>query len=140
MVGHYQAALEGYGEVVRSPVTAPSLRATALANSGYAHLSLRQYDNAQRDFAAALKDQPENSAAYRGLGLVAQRAGNSAEAAKDYERSVELQPTPVGFLLLGNALEIGGNPEAAREAQSQAARMTQDLNDDIATVRQLLAH
>jgi len=51
-----------------------------------------------------------------------------------------LQPTPVGFLLLGNALEIGGNPEAAREAQSQAARMTQDLNDDIATVRQLLAH
>ncbi len=140
MLGHYQAALEGYAEVVRSPVTAPSLRATALANSGYAHLSLKQYDNAQRDFAAALKDQPENSAAYRGLGLVAQRAGDIAEAAKDYERSVELQPTPVGFLLLGNALEIGGQPEAARAAQSQAARMTSDLKDDIATVRQLLSN
>jgi protein O-mannosyl-transferase len=140
MLGHYQAALEGYAEVVRFPATAPSLRATALANSGYAHLSLKQYDNAQRDFAAALKDQRENSAAYRGLGLVAQRAGNIAEAAKDYERAIELQPTPVGFLLLGNALEIGGQPEAAREAQSQAARMTQDLNGDIATVRQLLAN
>jgi tetratricopeptide (TPR) repeat protein len=140
MLGHYQAALEGYAEVVRSPVTAPSLRATAFANSGYAHLSLKQYDNAQRDFVAALKDQPENSAAYRGLGLVAQRAGNIAEAAKDYERSVELQPSPVGFLLLGKALEVGGEPEAAREAQEQAARMTSDLTDDVATVRQLLAN
>jgi len=140
MLGHYQAALAGYAEVVQSPVTAPSLRATALANSGYAHLSLKQYGDAHRDFAAALDDQPENSAAYRGLGLLAQRAGNIAEAARDYERSVELQPTPVGYLLLGRALEIGGQPEAAREAQSQAARMTPDLSDDIATVRQLLAN
>jgi len=140
MLGHYQAALEGYAEVIRFPATAPSLRATALANSGYAHLSLKQFDDAQRDFASALKDQPENSAAYRGLGLVAQRAGNIAEATEDYERSVELQPTSVGFLLLGNALQIGGHPEAAGEAESQAARMTQDLRDDIATVRQLLAN
>ena len=140
MLGHYQAALAGYAEVVQSPVTAPSLRATALANSGYAHLSLKQYGDAQRDFAAALHDQAENSAAYRGLGLLAQRGGNIAEAARDYERSVELQPSPVGYLLLGRALEIGGQPEAAREAQSQAARMTPDLSDDIATVRQLLAN
>jgi Tfp pilus assembly protein PilF len=140
MLGHYQAALDGYAAVVHSPVTAPSLRATALANSGYAHLSLKQYDDAQRDFAAALKDQPEDSAAYRGLGLVAQRAGNIAEATKDYERSVELQPSPVGFLLLGNALEIAGQPEAAHAAQSRATRMTQDLNGDIATVRQLLSN
>jgi Flp pilus assembly protein TadD len=139
MLGHYQAALAGYAEVVQSPVTAPSLRATALANSGYAHLSLKQYGDAHRDFAAAVNDQPENSAAYRGLGLLAQRAGNIAEAARDYERSVELQPTPVGYLLLGRALEIGGQPEAAREAQSRAARMAPDLRDDIATVRQLLA-
>jgi tetratricopeptide (TPR) repeat protein len=139
MLGRYQAALAGYAEVVQSPVTAPSLRATALANSGYAHLSLKQYGDAHRDFAAAVNDQPENSAAYRGLGLLAQRAGNIAEAARDYERSVELQPTPVGYLLLGRALEIGGQPEAAREAQSQAARMAPDLSGDIATVRQLLA-
>jgi protein O-mannosyl-transferase len=140
MLGRYQAALDGYAEVIQSPVAAPSLRATALANSGYACLSLKRYDDAQRDFAAALKDQPENSAAYRGLGLLAQRSGNIAEAAKDYERSVELQPTSVGYLLLGHALEIGGQPEAAREAESRAERMSQDLNGDIATVRQLLAN
>ncbi len=140
MLGHYQDALNGYAAVIQSPVAAPSLRATALANSGYACLSLKRYDDAQRDFAAALTHQPENSAAYRGLGLLAQRAGNIGEAAKDYERSVELQPTPVGYLLLGQALEIGGQAEAAREAESRAARMTQDLNGDIATVRQLLAN
>jgi hypothetical protein len=41
---------------------------------------------------------------------------------------------------LGHALEIAGQPEAARAAQSQAMRMTGDLNDAIATVRQLLAN
>jgi hypothetical protein len=44
----------------------------------------------------------------------------------------------VGYLLLAQALEIGGQAEAARAAQSRAARMTQDLSDDIAVVRQLL--
>jgi protein O-mannosyl-transferase len=139
MLGNYGAALEGYAEVVHS-MAGPSLLATARANSGYAHLSLKQYESAKRDFEAALDAQPANPAAYRGLGLVAQRSGNIAQAAQDYERAVELRPTPVDYLLLGHALEIAGQPEAARAAQSQATRMTGDLNDDIATVRQLLAN
>jgi protein O-mannosyl-transferase len=139
MLGNYTAALEGYASVVHS-MAGPSLQATARANSGYAHLSLKQYDSARQDFAAALDAQPANSVAYRGLGLVAQRTGNIAQAAQDYERAIELQPTPVDYLLLGHALEIGGQTEAARAAQSQAVRMTRDLNDDIATVRQLLAN
>ena len=140
MLGHYQAALDGYAMVVQSHIAASSLLATAHANSGYAHLSLKQYDHAKQDFAAALREQPANSAAYRGLGLLAQRAGDIVEAERNYQRAVELQPSPVGYLLLGHALELGGQPQAAREANLQAARMTQDLNDDIATVRQLLAN
>ena len=139
MHGKYQAALDGYATVVQL-TKAPPLLATARANSGYAHLSLKQYGDAQQDFEAALKEQPGNSSAYRGLGLLAQRAGDIAQATKDYERSAELQPSPVGYLLLAQALEIGGQAEAARAAQSQAARMTRDLNDDIAVVRQLLAN
>jgi tetratricopeptide (TPR) repeat protein len=140
MQGNYGAALDGFAKVVQYPRTAPSLRAIAHANSGYAHLSLKQYDSAKQDFQAALNQQPGNSPAYRGLGLLAQRAGDITQATKDYERSVELQPSPVGYLLLAQALEIGGQTEAARAAQSQAARMTRDLNDDIATVKQLLAN
>jgi tetratricopeptide (TPR) repeat protein len=140
MLGHYQAALAGYAMVIQSRIAGSSLRTTAHVNSGYAHLSLKQYDNAKQDFAAALHEQPTNSSAYRGLGLLAQRSGDIAEAARDYERSVELQPSPVGYLLLGHALEVGGQAQAAREANLQAARMTQDLNDEISTVRQLLAN
>ena len=139
MHGKYQAALDGYATVVQL-TKAPPLLATARANSGYAHYSLKQYGDAQRDFEAALKEQPGNSSAYRGLGLLAQRAGDIAQATKDYERSAELQPSPVGYLLLTQALEIGGQAEAARAAQSRAARMTRDLDDDIAVVRQLLAN
>jgi Flp pilus assembly protein TadD len=140
MHANYQAALDGFAKVARYAKTAPPLRATAEANSGYAHLSLHQYVNAKQDFEAALKAQPYNSAAYRGLGLVAQRAGNIVEASNYYERSVELQPSPVGYLLLAQALAVGQQAEAARAAESQAAGMSQDLNDDIAVVRQLLAN
>jgi len=139
MHGKYQAALDGYATVLRL-THAPSLLGTARANSGYAHYSLKQYGNAQQDFEAALKEQPGNSSAYRGLGLLAQRAGDIAQATKDYERSAELLPSPVGYLLLAQVLEIGGQAESARAAQSQAAHMTRDLNDDIAVVRQLLAN
>jgi tetratricopeptide (TPR) repeat protein len=116
------------------------LLATVHANSGYVHLSLKQYASAQQDFEAALVQQPGNSPAYRGLGLVAQHAGDLAQAIKNYQRSVELRPSPVGYLLLAQALELAGQPEAARQAQSQAARITQDPNGDSATVRQLLAN
>jgi protein O-mannosyl-transferase len=137
--GNYQAALEGYARVPRF-TKIPYLVAMARVNSGYAHCSLKQYDSAKQDFEATLNEQPGNSMAYRGLGLVAQRVGDITQAAKDYERSVELQPTPVGYLLLAQALEIGGQTEAARSARSQAARMTPDLTADVATVKQLLAN
>ncbi|HSZ62705.1 MAG TPA: tetratricopeptide repeat protein [Terriglobales bacterium] len=140
MHGNYQAALEGYAEVVRFPNSAPSLRATAYANSGYAHLSLQRYENARQDFANAIRMQPANSSAYRGLGLLAQRAGDLAEAAKAYQRSVELQPSSVGYLLLAQALELGHKDDAARAAVSRAASMAQDFNDDLAVMKQLLAN
>jgi tetratricopeptide (TPR) repeat protein len=112
---------------------------TAQVNRGYTYLSLKQYGSAQQDFEAALKEQPANSKAYRGLGLVAQRTGDIIRATKNYERSVEFQPTALGYLLLGQALEIGGQREAARAAQSHAASLTRDLDNDIATMRLLLA-
>ncbi len=140
MRGNYPAALDGFATVVRFAGTASALRATAEANAGYAHLSLKQYREARQDFESALLDQPGNSPAYRGLGLLAQRAGDIALAAGDYRRSVELQPSPVGFLLLAQALAVAKQEEDARAAESQAVAMSQDLNGDIAVVRQLLAN
>jgi len=137
--GNFQAALDGYARVPQF-TKIPYWVAMARVNSGFAHYALKQYDSAKQDFEATLNQQPGSSPAYRGLGLLAQRAGDMAQATQDYERSVELQPTPVGYLLLAQALEIGGQTEAANAAESRAARMTRDLHDDIAAVRQLLAN
>ena len=137
--GNYQAALDGYALVPRF-TKIPYLVAMARVNSGYAHWSLKQYGLAKHDFEATLEEQPGSAMAYRGLGLAAQRVGEITQATKDYERAVELQPTPVGYLLLEQALEIGGQTEAARAARSQAARMSSDLNGDIVTMKQLLGN
>jgi Tfp pilus assembly protein PilF len=139
MTGNYQAALDGYARVLQT-TKVPSLLINARVNSGYAHYSLKQYDRAQQDFGAVLKEQPENWSAYRGLGLLAQRAGDIGLAVRDYQRSVELQPSAVGFLLLAQALAQAGQGDAGRAAESQAAGMTRDLSDEMATVKQLLAN
>jgi tetratricopeptide (TPR) repeat protein len=138
MHGNYQAALDLYARVPQFTKES-SFVANAGINSGYAHLSLKQYDGAKRDFEAVLTQQPANSVAYRGLGLAAQRSGDITPAIQSYTRSVELQPTPVGYLLLAQALEIGGQTEAARTAQDHASQMGSNLSDDLATVKQLLA-
>jgi Flp pilus assembly protein TadD len=137
--GHYQAALDGFARVLQFTGN-PYWVTTARLDSGYTHIALKQYDNAKQDFEAALRVQPGNPGANCYLGLLAQRAGNIGQAAQYYERAVEIEPTSTGYLLLAQALEIGGQTEAARAAQSQAARMTPDLNRDIATVKQFLAN
>jgi hypothetical protein len=139
MHGNYQAALDGYAKVTKFTKVSYWV-AMARVNSGYAHYALKQYDNAKQDFEATLGQQPGNSAAYRGLGLLAQRDGDIALAVQNYERSVDIQPTPLGYLLLAQAFEIGGQANAARAAQSQAEHMTPDLTDGIATMKQLLAN
>jgi tetratricopeptide (TPR) repeat protein len=138
MHGNYQAAIDGYARVPQC-TTDPSLLAMARVNSGYAHFMLKQYDQAKQDFEATLRYEPGSAAAYRGLGLLAQRAGDMSQAVRDYERAVEIQPTSLGYLLLARALESGGQAEAARAAEAQAAGMTRDLNGDLASVKQLLA-
>ena len=139
MQGHYQAAIDGYAKMPQCTKDA-SLLAMARANSGYAHYWLKQYDKARLDFEVTLSLQPGNSGAYRGLGLAAQKTGDLTQAIQDYERAVELGPTPSNYLFLAQALEIVRQPEAARAAQAQAARMTADLSDDRATVNHFLSN
>jgi tetratricopeptide (TPR) repeat protein len=139
MRGNFQAAIDGYTKIPLF-TKEPYLLAMARVNSGYAHYSLKQFNEAKLDFEAALRWQPENSVAYRGLGLASQKTGDIGHAIQDYERAVELQPTPSGYLLLAQALDIDRQPEAARAAESQAARMTPDLRDDLAIVKRFLAN
>ena len=124
--GNYQPALEGYQRVLQL-TTSPGLVALAHANRGYVWYELKQYNRAQQDFEAALKQQPQNAAAYQGLGLVAQRSGDWVEAAQNIERAIEIQPTPMAYRLLAQVLESAGKQDAADAARAQAERMTSDL-------------
>ena len=49
-------------------------------------------DTALELFERASERDPQSAAAYRGLGVVNERLGRSAEAARAYRRALELQP------------------------------------------------
>ena len=137
MRGNYQAALSGYSRIPLISRNA-SLIEQARINSGYAHMSLKQYENAQKDFAAILQSQPANAAAYRGLALAKQRGGDLAAAIRNYQQAAQFEPSALNCLLLAQALEQAGQTEAARAAQSQAATLAPNLADDQAIAHRLL--
>ena len=101
-------------------------------------MSLKQYENAQKDFAAILQSQPANAAAYRGLALAKQRGGDLAAAIRNYQQAAQFEPSALNYLLLAQALEQAGQTEAARAAQSQAATLAPNLADDQAIAHRLL--
>ena len=136
---HYQAAAEGYSSVV-AVTKVPKFLMVAWVNGGYTRLALKQYSDAANDFQSALQQDPDNSDAYRGLGLLAQKHGNMDEAIKDYKRSVELKPSGSGFLLLAQALELKGKKEEARAARSTAQSPLFRSPENAALVQELLQY
>ena len=137
MRGDYASALEGYSKVPHYTKNAGFI-AQALINSGFAHMSLSRYEDATRDFITVLEAQPASAAAWRGLGLAEQRGGHLAQAIQPYQHAAQLEPSGSNFLLLAQACEQGGQTDAARAAQAQAAAISANLNDDNDTVQRLL--
>jgi len=125
--GNLRDAIVGYDQVMRL-TESPQLLTLAHANRGYAYLMSNEVDKAKEDFEAALAQQPANSAAYLGLGLVERRAGNWQQAARDFERSAEIQPTPMAYQQLADALDTAGQKNAAEAARAQAAKLTAVFN------------
>ena len=72
--GNYARAIEQYQRVLEF-TKSPALLSLVYTNRGYAYSALQQDDNAKQDFEAALKQQPENAAAYRGLGFAGAEIG-----------------------------------------------------------------
>lgn len=120
--GDNRKAIEGYDDVMQLTAN-PELLALAHNNRGYAYLALNEDDKARHDFDAALAQLPENSAAYLGLGMLAKKSGDLSEAVRDFERSAEIQPTPMAYQQLAEALDASGQKEAAAAARSKAAKM-----------------
>jgi Tfp pilus assembly protein PilF len=137
MRGDYSSALEGYSKVPHYTKN-PGFIAQALINSGYAHMSLKNYENATKEFIAVLESQPANASGWRGLGLAEQRGGHLAQAIQPYQQATGLEPSGANYLLLAQALELSGQADAAHAAQSRAQAVSPNLNDDSETVQRLL--
>ncbi|MFZ3342210.1 MAG: tetratricopeptide repeat protein [Terriglobales bacterium] len=137
MRGDYASALDGYSRVLLYTKNAGFV-AQALINSGYAHMSLKEYENATRDFITVLEAQPTSAAAWRGLGLAEQRGGHVEQAIQPYQHAAQLEPSGANYLLLAQGYRQAGQVAAAQVAQSKAAGASTNLNDDNETVQRLL--
>jgi tetratricopeptide (TPR) repeat protein len=137
--GHPEGAIQQYKKVLQA-ATDSNLRSAALANLGLSYLQLGDSDQAQQSYEEAVHLDPHNAVAFIGLGVLAQRKGNLAEAVSRYSDAMKIQPRDVGFLLLASALRDAGRVTEADTAYEQARRLSEDLRPAQAAADQLLSH
>ncbi|MGB7584271.1 MAG: tetratricopeptide repeat protein [Terriglobales bacterium] len=136
--GHAQEAIDQYARVL-TMTRDPRLRATAFSDMGYALRDLRDSEHAKASFRAAVNLRPRTLRAWLGLGLEEQKAGNYAEAIKDYARAVEIQRWDLGYLLLARALQQNGQTEESKAAMDEARRLSDNFDDLQKTAESLMA-
>jgi Flp pilus assembly protein TadD len=124
--GHVREAIKEY-ETAVSLTSDPGLLAQSYANLGAAHHALGDEEQSHKNFDQSLRFNPNQYNAWFGLGLLAQKQGQLNEAISDLSRSVELQPTPQGYLELGRALAQAGHVPEALDAYQQALKLSPDL-------------
>ncbi len=134
----YSAAIAHYQDVLQL-TRIPRLLALDLTNLGYAYYAQGKIDQAQHSFESALQQQPEDSHAFLGLGVIAYVRGDFPLAVADYQKALRLQNSDLGYLLLAQALDREGNTHAAATARSAAERLSPNINATNAAARQLLA-
>jgi len=136
--GFAQQAIEEYNRTL-SLASDPALKADALSNLGSAHRSLKDYAQAQDDFAAALQLDPKKPMALIGLGLLAQMKGDFIQAEQYYSRAMAVEPTAVGYLLLSQVTEKAGHPDQAQNAYQRAKELSPDWAQTQQVTTDLLA-
>ncbi|MGA8271125.1 MAG: hypothetical protein WB919_06155 [Candidatus Sulfotelmatobacter sp.] len=136
--GHVQDALQQYKRSLEASSDARS-RAVALRSLGAALLQLGDLQDAKLGYAYALKENPNDSVALTGSGLLAERDGDFASAVIQFARAIKVEPTDVRYLLLAQALRRDGKLAEADEAYAYAQRNSRDLAQAQQAAAQLLA-
>lgn len=91
---------------------------------GWQYLQLDDYRNADREFAAALKEQPTFHPVEAALGYLAMARGNEKEAATRFEKALQIDPAYVPALVgKGRALlDLERVPEALASFEAALAK------------------
>lgn len=124
--GHLQEAIEEY---TRALDEAPDSRTRTLILSrlGLAFTQMGDISRARKSYASALGENPDDITALIGSGLLAEREGNLAVAVNQISHAMKVEPTDVGYLLLGQALRRGGRLAEAEDARMQAQKISHDF-------------
>ncbi|MGA7685993.1 MAG: tetratricopeptide repeat protein [Terriglobales bacterium] len=136
--GNLREAIARY-QVVALHAADLALRAKAYGNLGSVYRQFGDLAAAKQCFEESLELEPEHPLpmAFIGLGLVAQKSGDFAEAVRDYSRAMAIEPTDVGYLLMARALEQEGRSDEARAIEERVARLSPNLAEAQATARAL---
>jgi tetratricopeptide (TPR) repeat protein len=136
--GNLPAAIERY-QIVALHAGDVNLRATAYGNLGSAYRQMGELVKAKQCFEMALQLAPDRTMAMIGLGLIAQKNGDLAEAVRQYSRAMSVQPTDVGFLLLAHALQQEGRSDQANAVLERVGRLSPNLAEAQRTADALLS-
>ena len=137
-VGHPQEAIEECDSALRAS-TDPKLQAVAWSAMGQAHLQLHHYDQAQEGYRNALRLSPDNGMALMGSGILALRRGQFDVASTQFAQAAQVDPNPVNFLLLAQALRRAGRSAEADSVVAQAQKIFPNPSQAQIAAGQLLA-
>jgi len=73
------------------------------------------------------------------MGLIAQKNSDWNSATRYYATYVAVEPTDIGYFLLGQALEHAGDSERAKRAYERAQRSSRDIDETRKAAAKLLA-
>lgn len=136
--GNLVAAVDRY-QMVALHAGDTGLRATAYGNLGSAYRQMGDLVKAKQCYEMALASDRPMAMAMIGLGLIAQKNGDPAEAVRQYSHAMAVQPTDVGYLLLAAALEQQGHADQAKSISERVARLSPNLAEAQATAQALLS-
>jgi tetratricopeptide (TPR) repeat protein len=114
-------------------------RSVELSNIGSAYLDLKDLEQARQSFDRALESNGKNLPALIGAGIVALKTGSFDLAIRDLTKAVSLQPTDLGYELLGRAFERSGRTADANTAYAGAQRLSPDMNQTRSAADHLLS-
>ena len=116
-------------QVQQEIVVPPNETADQLLERGNAYVRLGNIEGAIVIFRAAIKKNPELTAAYYNLGLAYAQSGKLKEAIYSFQRATRLDPKfAISFSNLGAAQLQSGSPDQAIPNLQRAVRLDPNLS------------
>ncbi len=119
---HWPEAIAAYKAGI-AEIEETDVLARAYSNLGYVYSYAGDEASARDSFQQALRLAPDTEQALIGLGVLAQKSGDLANAIQMYSRANQIRTTALGYLLLARALHRGGRSEDAEAALQRARSM-----------------